>query len=117
MSNTKTMSELLDTLPQIGRVEWIGLRIERRAQIKLVDSVDADTGVGLVGDRYAGSSGKRQVTLVQYEHLAVIASLLGEKEMNKGGALDPARLKRNIVVSGINLLALKESSLSLVMLF
>ena len=73
----------------------------------LVESVEADISQGLIGDRYSGSSGKRQVTLVQYEHLAAIASLLGEKENNKGDVLDPARLKRNIVVSGINLLALK----------
>ena len=101
------MAELLNTMPQEGRVEWIGIRTERRAPIELVEGVEADISQGLIGDRYAGRSGKRQVTLVQYEHLAVIASLLGEKKINKGGALDPARLKRNIVVSGINLLALK----------
>jgi len=107
MSNTKTMAELLNTMPQEGRVKWIGIRTERRKPIKLVERVDAETNQGLVGDRYAGSNGKRQVTLIQYEHLSVIASLLGENEFNKGVALDPAMLKRNIVVSGVNLLALK----------
>lgn len=56
---------------------------------------------GLVGDRYAGRSGKRAVTLVQAEHLPAIANLCGLDE------LDPAVLRRNIVVSGINLLALR----------
>lgn len=101
MNKTKTMAELLDTLPQVGRVEWIAIRPERRAPMRVLDSVEANTKVGLVGDRYAGSSGKRQVTLAQYEHLPAIASMLNLAE------LDPAKLRRNIVVNGINLLALK----------
>jgi MOSC domain-containing protein YiiM len=56
---------------------------------------------GLEGDRYAGSSGKRQVTLIQHEHLPVVASLLGID------FLDPALLRRNISLSGLNVLALK----------
>lgn len=63
-----------------------------RAEVKLT---------GLVGDRYTGRSGKRAVTLVQAEHLPVIASLCGLD------LLDPAVLRRNIVVSEINLLALR----------
>jgi len=95
------MQQLLDTLPQIGRVEWIGLRPARRAELKIVDTVLAQKESGLQGDRYAGTSGKRQVTLVQFEHLSAIASLLGIPECR------PELLRRNIVVSGINLLALK----------
>lgn len=56
---------------------------------------------GLIGDRYAGTGGKRQVTLIQAEHLAVIASLLGVE------SCAPEMLRRNISVSGLNLLALK----------
>ena len=101
MSQTGTLQELFDTLPQLGCVQWLGLRPARRETILSPNEVIADTLHGLAGDRYAGSSGKRQVTLIQWEHLAVIASNLGLE------TLDPALLRRNIAVSGINLLALK----------
>lgn len=58
------------------------------------------TESGLVGDHRA-KPGKRAVTLIQHEHLAVIASLLGVD------AVMPEQLRRNIVVSGINLLGLR----------
>ena len=67
-----------------------------------VDEVTAVEGRGLEGDRYRRKGGKRQVTLMQAEHLPVIASLLGRDE------IDPALLRRNIAVRGINLLALKK---------
>lgn len=95
------LQQLLDTLPQTGRVEWIGLRPTRRAKLNIVEQVFAHQDTGLEGDRYSGSSGKRQVTLIQQEHLAVIASALGIAQC------PPELLRRNIAVSGINLLALK----------
>lgn len=70
--------------------------------MQAVDAVQARLDSGLVGDRYAGRSGKRQVTLIQQEHLAVIASVLGRAEVAA------ELLRRNISVSGINLLALKD---------
>jgi MOSC domain-containing protein YiiM len=96
-----TLTELLATLPQQGTVRWIGLRPSRRVAPMVVDAVEARVGAGLVGDRFAGGVGsKRQVTLIQYEHLEVIARLLGQAQ------IDPKLLRRNLVVSGINLLAL-----------
>lgn len=86
---------------QLGRVEWIGLRPGRREEIVIVNQVEARPGSGLVGDRYSGN-GDRAVTLIQAEHLPVMADLLGEAE------IDPAKARRNLVVSGINLLALKD---------
>lgn len=88
-------------------MEWIGIRPERRAPIDVVSHVQADTQLGLIGDRYAGSSGKRQVTLIQWEHLPAIASMLNLEQ------LDPALLRRNIAISGVNLLALKGKQFSL----
>lgn len=95
------MQELLDTQPQTGCVEWIGLRPARRASLRVVDSVEARQESGLLGDRYAGRSRKRQVTLIQAEHLPVIASVVGV------ASVEPELLRRNIVVRGLNLLALK----------
>ncbi len=107
MSGKKTLVELFETLPQIGKVEWIGVRPARRESMNVLESVEADTEAGLIGDRYAGRSGQRQVTLIQYEHLPAMASMLGIDEV------DPASLRRNIAVSGINLLALKDKQFSI----
>ena len=101
MPPPKSLQELFDTLPQTGRVEWIGLRPARRETLLTPDSCFADSAQGLRGDRYAGRSGKRQVSLIQWEHLPVIASVL------KLNHVDPSLLRRNIAVSGLNLLSLK----------
>lgn len=79
-------------------MEWIGLRAARRDAMTIVETVDVDNE-GLVGDH--SRPGKRAVTLIQAEHLSVIGAFLGT------GPVDPALLRRNLVVSGINLLALK----------
>jgi MOSC domain-containing protein YiiM len=97
------MKELLATFAHPGKVRWIGLRPDRRAKILEVAEVLADPSSGLEGDRFSGKpAAKRQVTLLQHEHLAVMAELL------KRTAIDPALLRRNIVVSGIHLQALKQ---------
>jgi len=97
------VKELLGTIPQVGRLEWIGLRPAHRVPVQAVSEVEAVTGYGLRGDRYAESPGsKRQVTLIQSEHLPLIASLTGRDHV------PPEWLRRNLVVSGINLLSLKD---------
>lgn len=92
---------LMTQFPRAGRVDWIGLRPGRGVLIRSVDSAVAVSGVGLEGDRYIGGSGKRGVTLIQAEHLPAIAALSGH------GAVSPVTLRRNLVVSGIPLIALK----------
>ena len=95
------LGKLMATLPRAGRVDWIGLRPRRDVPMQEVQQAVAQTGVGLVGDRYASGSGKRGITLIQAEHLPVIAALSGHD------AVAPALLRRNVVVSGLPLVALK----------
>lgn len=93
---------LLNTLPRPGRLEHILVRPARRAEPVPLERVRALPGRGLAGDHRAErlSDSPRQVTLLQAEHLPVIAALSGSDAA-------PARLRRNLVVSGVNLLALK----------
>ena len=95
------LGRLFGQFPRAGRVQWIGLRPARDVPMQQVDMVEAETGGGLAGDRYAGGSGKRGVTLIQAEHLPVIAALSGHAEVAA------ATLRRNLLVSGIPLVALK----------
>ena len=89
-------------MPQTGKVVWIGVRPKSREAVVPVRSVLVSKEKGLEGDHYAGKPGsKRQVTLIQEEHLSTVASIL------KVGSIDPTLTRRNIVVSGINLIALK----------
>ncbi|KEF34003.1 molybdenum cofactor biosysynthesis protein [Deinococcus sp. RL] len=125
----KTIHELRATLPRPGRLEWIGLREARRAPVRSVPEAEVHPLVGLIGDhgKFApprlralsgergeeaapanaapipGGPGRRQVTLIQAEHLPVIAALAGLERVT------PDQLRRNLVVSGIPLLALKEA--------
>ncbi|PHP29577.1 MOSC domain-containing protein [Limimaricola cinnabarinus] len=64
--------------------------------MRAVDSVGIEAD-GLQGDH--ARPGKRAVTLIQAEHLPVIAALSGLD------AVAPETLRRNIVVSGLNLTA------------
>ena len=96
------MKDLFRVIPQKGKVEWIGLRPKKKEELTVVESVKVRKGTGLLGDHFKKSySSKRQVTLIQQEHLIAVSSILGKKR------IDPNLTRRNIVVSGINLLSLK----------
>ncbi|WP_045737193.1 MOSC domain-containing protein [Xanthomonas sp. MUS 060] len=101
LNSESPLAALMSTFPRAGRVEWIGLRAARDVPMRAVNEVVAKTAAGLSGDRYAGRNGKRGVTLIQAEHLPVIAALADQAEVA------PATLRRNLVVSGIALIALK----------
>jgi MOSC domain-containing protein YiiM len=103
----KTIRDLLKPPHIAGRIEAIVVRGEPRQPARYVDSTQALAGIGLSDDRL-GQRGEaelstRQVTLIQQEHLDVIAALAGVP------AVDVAALRRNLVVSGINLIALKNA--------
>lgn len=97
-----SIQELLDSLPQTGVLEWIGTRPGRKEPMLTPTSVIATTSGGITGDRFKARSTTRQITLIQAEHLSVIGSCLGTDPV------DPGLLRRNLVIQGINLLALKD---------
>ncbi|MEJ6541434.1 MAG: MOSC domain-containing protein [Halioglobus sp.] len=86
-----------------GTLTWIGLRSERRGQVTPVERARAVATKGLEGDhRMAKTPGSaRQVTLISEEFMQQIAHFTGLS------AIDPVLLRRNLVVSGINLNALR----------
>lgn len=100
----RSTRELVDEVPQIGRLEWIGLRTARRGDVRAVAGTTAIAGLGLEGDHRSGSrspdpAAKRQVTLIQAEHLPAISGIAGT-------AVRPEDLRRNLVVAGLNLASL-----------
>lgn len=97
----KLFERYADTVPS-GSVEWIGVRPERFVALAEKNDVFAEAGRGLHGDhrmdKTPGSG--RQVTLISREFIEAI-------ERQRGESIDPARLRRNIVVTGVNLNALR----------
>lgn len=108
LNPTSPLARLLAAPARPGVVTWIGLRPGRREPMLAVDAAALDPEAGLVGDRYRSSTNRaRQVTLIEAADLAAIAGYLGLP------GLAPERLRRNVVVSGINLHALKGGRLRL----
>ncbi|MGO4597024.1 MOSC domain-containing protein [Terrabacter sp. 2RAF25] len=72
----------------------VGLHVAkaRRLPTRSVESVEAEAGVGLVGDRYHGSR-HRHVTVQSAADLAAAAADLGRP-------VDPGLTRRNITISG-----------------
>ncbi|MBF9042341.1 MOSC domain-containing protein [Rhodobacterales bacterium HKCCE4037] len=99
-----TLADLTARHAGPGRIDWIGLRPKRLAVITAVDQADL-TETGLEGDH--ARPGKRALTLIQAEHLPVIAALAHLDHVA------PEVLRRNLVVSGLNLGALRGKTLRL----
>ena len=94
-----TIADLIARHAHPGRVEWIGLRRARRGAVDAVERAEVTFG-GLVGDHRA-KPGVRAVSLIQFEHVPVIAALCD-------GEVTLERLRRNVAVSGLNLAGLKD---------
>ena len=106
--NPQTLQSISQTMPQTGRLEAIVVRPARRAPAIQIEQTFAIADIGLRDDRrgieYDSSISKisnRQVTLIQAEHIEVVAKLMHLPD------LQATTLRRNLVVSGINLLAIK----------
>lgn len=93
--------------PHAGHLDAIWLRSERRGSMRSVPAARAEVGRGLLGDhravrhRHDLARRTREITLVQAEHLPLIAQWVGRD------AFDAGLLRRNLVISGINLLSLR----------
>lgn len=103
MSSQKALfSRYIKSLPP-GQLTWIGVRPGRRMAMNVLDTTDAVKDLGLAGDhrmdKTPGSG--RQVTLISEEFIQQIGHFLGDKTVY------PEQLRRNLVVKGINLNALR----------
>lgn len=109
MSEDNSLRQLTQQFSQAGKLESIYLRPARGVASASPQQAKAAAKLGLLGDRTHSAAvlkaasplgSKRQITLIQAEHIAVISALIGKP-------VDAAKLRRNLVVSGINLLATK----------
>ena len=103
-ATNSSLRDLTTQFCQAGTLDAIYLRPARGVLAQQTNVAEALAGRGLQGDRSTlggNIDGKRQVTLMQAEHISVL-----EKLLNK--PIDAALLRRNLVVSGINLLAAKK---------
>ena len=86
-----------------GELTWIGVRPRRREPLQSITSTKAVATLGLEGDHRMGKTpdSGRQVTIISEEFIAQI-----ERHLNRTG-IDPGALRRNLVVKGLNLNALR----------
>jgi len=107
-SQARLLDKLCESMAP-GRLEWIGLRSERRGQVNSVIEALALAGLGLAGDHRSlktpGSA--RQVTLISREYIESICRHTGQS------SIDPALLRRNLVIAGMNMNLLRYQRLQI----
>lgn len=81
--------------PAVGLVQRIGTRPHKRMAVVEVQQWDLDKALD-----HGTGRGKRAVTLIQSEHIEVIRKITGAE-------FDSLDLRRNLVVSGINVRSLQ----------
>lgn len=98
----RLISRYTQNLPD-GELSWIGLRAQRKGEVVVAESARAVATLGLEGDRrFKGTpDSARQVTVISQEYIDQIAHFMGRD------AIAPELLRRNLVVTGINLSALR----------
>ena len=107
MASQGSLRDLTRRFRSAGRLEAIIVRPSRDLPAEHATAARLVPGRGLLGDRRAererqgDSARKRELTLIQHEHLPLIAAWCGLE------SVDPARLRRNLVISGVNLLAMR----------
>ena len=108
LKHDQTLADLRSHIASNGKLSWIGIRPKHQQAMIMPEKAILLENKGIEGDHIAkGSSRKRQVTLIQEEHLPVVSKLVNSSTVN------PEFLRRNLVVGGINLLALKSELFSI----
>ena len=98
-----SLRALTAQFPQPGRLDAIWVRSKRRGAMHRMEAAQAEVGRGLLGDhrsttlRLDPERRDREITLIQAEHIPLVAQWLGM------AALDAGLLRRNLVISGLNL--------------
>lgn len=102
MTQKRLFARYLKDLPD-GRLQWIGLRPGHKQEMISVESTHAIARLGLEGDHRCSKTpdSGRQVTIISSEFIHIIETYTGLPN------IDPSLLRRNLVVSGINLNALR----------
>ena len=90
-----------------GKLEFIGIRPERKAEVMSVERVAVSIETGLEGDHYSKEGGKRQVTLIGKEGLEETARIL------ETATVHPAKTRRNLLISGLDLREMLEGKIQI----
>ena len=108
LKHDQTLSDLRSVSASTGKLTWIGLRPAHHQAMIMPKTATLLENNGIAGDHIAKySSMKRQISLIQAEHLAVIAKLMNTN------TISAETFRRNLVVEGINLLSLKDQRFSI----
>ena len=95
------LARLLNAPMRPGVVRWLGIRPARHMPLLVVDAAMLDPADGLAGDHYSSGTGTRHVSLITDTDLAAIGQCMG------WDTATAESLRRNVVVSGLNLHALR----------
>ncbi len=94
------LRNLLGSATGSGEVMWLGTSAAPRAEIISRQQVEVIHG-GLEDDHHCRPGRRRQITLLQYEHLQALATLLDVER------IFPEALRRNILISKVSVASLR----------